>query len=126
MATRLKPVDVVTVGVGWAGSILGKELAQAGLKVVGLERGDNRTQADFALPQTHDQYKYDRQLELFEQTSRSTLTFRNDYREVARPMRRHGPFPWGQGVGGAGFHWAGWTWRHHPWDFKTKKMTTER
>src|SRR2546426_5496765 len=78
MATRLKPVDVVTVGVGWAGSILGKELAQAGLKVVGLERGDNRTQADFALPQTHDQYKYDRQLELFEQTSRSTLTFRND------------------------------------------------
>src|SRR5437667_203058 len=84
MATRLKPVDVVTVGVGWAGSILGKELAQAGLKVVGLERGDNRTQADFALPQTHDQYKYDRQLELFEQTSRSTLTFRNDYREGAR------------------------------------------
>src|SRR5205814_4745562 len=51
MATRLKPVDVVTVGVGWAGSILGKELAKAGLKVVGLERGDNRAHADFALPQ---------------------------------------------------------------------------
>jgi gluconate 2-dehydrogenase alpha chain len=126
MATRLKPVDVVTIGVGWAGSILGKELAQAGLKVVGLERGDNRSQGDFALPQMHDQHKYERQLELFEQTSRSTLTFRNDYREVARPMRRHGPFPWGQGVGGAGFHWAGWTWRHHPGDFKVRTMTIQR
>lgn len=126
MAMRLKPVDVVTIGVGWAGSILGKELAQAGLKVVGLERGDNRTQADFALPQMHDQLRYDRQLELFEQTAQFTLTFRNDYRETARPMRRHGPFPWGHGVGGGGFHWAGWTWRHTPWDFKMKTRTLER
>src|SRR5437879_7016668 len=115
MATRLKPVDVVTVGVGWAGSILGKELAQAGLKVVGLERGDNRTQADFALPQTHDQYKYDRQLELFEQTSRSTMTFRNDYSEVERTMRRHGPYPWDHGVSVAGVHSAGWSWRQNHW-----------
>jgi gluconate 2-dehydrogenase alpha chain len=126
MATRLKPVDVVTIGVGWAGSILAKELGQAGLKVVGLERGGERSQADFALPQMHDQLKYDRQLELFENLSRTTLTFRNDYRETARPMRRHGPFPWGEGVGGAGFHWAGWTWRHTPWDFKIRTRTIER
>jgi gluconate 2-dehydrogenase alpha chain len=126
MATRLKPVDVVTIGVGWAGSILAKELAQAGLKVVGLERGGNRRQEDFALPQMHDQLKYDRQLELFENLSRTTLTFRNDHRETARPMRRHGPFPWGEGVGGAGFHWAGWTWRHTPWDFKARTRTIER
>ncbi len=126
MATRLKPVDVVTIGVGWAGSILAKELAQTGLKVVGLERGGDRNQADFALPQMHDQLKYDRQLELFENLSRTTLTFRNDYRETARPMRRHGPFPWGEGVGGAGFHWAGWTWRHTPWDFKIRTRTIER
>jgi gluconate 2-dehydrogenase alpha chain len=119
-------VDVVTIGVGWAGSILAKELGQAGLKVVGLERGGERSQADFALPQMHDQLKYDRQLELFENLSRTTLTFRNDYRETARPMRRHGPFPWGEGVGGAGFHWAGWTWRHTPWDFKIRTRTIER
>jgi len=126
MATKLKSVDVVTIGVGWAGSILGKELAQAGLKVIGLERGGDRTQADFALPQMHDQLRYDKQLELFEPTSKSTLTFRNDYREEARPMRRHGPFPWGEGVGGAGFHWAGWTWRHTPWDFKVRTAIIER
>jgi gluconate 2-dehydrogenase alpha chain len=42
MAERLKPVDVVTVGVGLTGAIMGKELAAAGLKVVGFERGSAR------------------------------------------------------------------------------------
>ena len=37
MATKLKPVDVVTVGVGLTGTILAKELADTGLKVVGLD-----------------------------------------------------------------------------------------
>ena len=32
MAQRLKEVDVVVVGVGFAGSILAKEFASAGLK----------------------------------------------------------------------------------------------
>ena len=36
MATKLKSVDVVTVGVGLTGTILAKELADSGLKVVGL------------------------------------------------------------------------------------------
>jgi gluconate 2-dehydrogenase alpha chain len=43
MATKLKEVDVVIVGLGWTGGILGKELAAAGLKVVALERGAMRT-----------------------------------------------------------------------------------
>ena len=43
MATKLKEVDVVVVGLGWTGGILGKELAEAGLKVVALERGAMRT-----------------------------------------------------------------------------------
>jgi gluconate 2-dehydrogenase alpha chain len=126
MATRLKPVDVVTIGVGWAGSIMATELSKAGLKVVGLERGGDRPQKDFTLPGVHDQLKYDKRLELFEDLSRTTLTFRNTPGESARPMRRHGPFPWGEGVGGAGFHWAGWTWRHTPWDFQMRTRTIER
>ena len=126
MATRLKPVDVVTISVGWAGSIMATELSKAGLKVVGLERGGDRPQKDFTLPGVHDQLKYDKRLELFENLSRTTLTFRNTPGESARPMRRHGPFPWGEGVGGAGFHWAGWTWRHTPWDFQMRTRTIER
>ena len=51
MATMLKEVDAVCVGVGFTGSILARELTKAGLKVVGLERGANRTSRDdFALP----------------------------------------------------------------------------
>ena len=39
MATKLKEVDAVIVGLGWTGGILAKELTEAGLKVVALERG---------------------------------------------------------------------------------------
>ena len=39
MVTKLKEVDAVIVGIGWTGGILAKELAEAGLKVVALERG---------------------------------------------------------------------------------------
>ena len=39
MADMLKKVDVVTVGVGFAGSIVLAECAKAGLSVVGLELG---------------------------------------------------------------------------------------
>ena len=51
MATKLKEVDVAIVGLGWTGGILAKELADAGLKVVALERGEMRTSgADYSLP----------------------------------------------------------------------------
>ena len=43
MVTKLKEVDVVVVGLGWTGGILSKELAEAGLKVVALERGSMRS-----------------------------------------------------------------------------------
>ena len=41
MATRLKEVDAVMVGMGWTGSIMARELTKAGLTVVGLERGED-------------------------------------------------------------------------------------
>ena len=47
MATTLDKVDVVTVGVGWTGGIIAAECAKAGLKVVGLERGKERSTANF-------------------------------------------------------------------------------
>ena len=51
MATKLKEVDVVVVGLGWTGGILSKELTEAGLKVVALERGSLPSPGkDFAVP----------------------------------------------------------------------------
>ena len=39
MVTRLKEVDAVTIGMGWTGAIMARELTKAGLNVVALERG---------------------------------------------------------------------------------------
>ncbi len=69
MATMLKEVDAVCIGVGFTGSILARELTKAGLKVVGLERGPNRTSRDdFALPSIRDDLKYAVRQELFQDT----------------------------------------------------------
>jgi gluconate 2-dehydrogenase alpha chain len=126
MAMRLKPVDVVAIGVGWTGAILAKELTKAGLGIVGLERGGWRDTLDWQVPQVHDQLRYQRRYELFQDLSRSTVTFRNNTNEIARPQRWHGPFPWGEGVGGAGGHWGASTWRHTIWDFQVRSRTIAR
>ena len=46
MVTKLPKVPVVVVGMGWAGGIVSAELTKAGISVVGLERGKDRTTAD--------------------------------------------------------------------------------
>ena len=43
-----------------------------------------------------------------------TLTFRNNSNQMALPMRQLGSFLPGTGVGGAGIHWNGQTWRFLP------------
>ncbi len=127
MATKLKPVDVVTVGVGLTGTILAKELADTGLKVVGIERGRWRdTDPDFAMPGVHDELKYVRNKELMQDLSKETITFRNAMNETALPMRQLGSFLPGEGVGGAAVHWGGLTWRFLPWDFETRSRTLAR
>jgi choline dehydrogenase-like flavoprotein len=51
MVQRLKPVDVVTIGVRLTGSLAALELAKEGLKIVGLESGAARfTVPDFQKP----------------------------------------------------------------------------
>ena len=45
MSRRLPEKDVVIVGLGWTGSIMALELADAGLDVVAIERGPWRNTA---------------------------------------------------------------------------------
>ena len=55
MTTKLPPVDIIIIGMGWTGGILAKELGPTGLKIVVLERGAQRsTQNDFAVPLIRD------------------------------------------------------------------------
>ena len=54
-ATKMKPVDAVVVGSGVVGSIMSMELANAGLKVLCLERGRMiDPQTDFVMPYVND------------------------------------------------------------------------
>ena len=93
MATRLKEVDAVMVGMGWTGSILARELTKAGLTVVGLERGEDLTQREnFALPAVRDELRYSYRLELIQDPALETVTFRHRPSESALPMRRFGSF----------------------------------
>ena len=127
-AIKLKPVDAVVVGVGVAGSIICKELAAAGMRVVGIERGRMlESQNDFAMPYAHDELKFEgHRSDILQNLSRETLTFRNNMGETALPMRLHGSFKVGEVVGGTGVHWGGVSIRFLPWDFETYSRTVER
>src|ERR1700719_5047330 len=100
MTRKLKEVDVVIVGLGWTGGILAKELTEAGLKVVALERGGMRTsENDYALPNIRDELRYVVRHDLMQNTARDTITVRNNPQQESLPMRRLGSFLPG-GVGG--------------------------
>ena len=127
MARRMKPVDVVLVGVGWTAGILAKGLAEAGYSVVGLERGRfQQTVPDFQAPAMHDELKYAVRYGLMQNTAKHTVTFRNTPDQEALPMRQLGSFLPGTDLGGAGVHWNGQTWRFLPSDFKARSHNTER
>src|SRR5712664_4227922 len=127
MATRLKEVDVVIAGLGWTGGILAKQLSAAGLKVVALERGGMRsTEADFSVPTVRDELRYVVHHDLMMNTQKDTLTIRNNPSQEALPMRRLGSFLPGEGVGGAGVHWNGHTWRWTDMEFKVRSLYEER
>jgi gluconate 2-dehydrogenase alpha chain len=127
MATKLPEADAVLLGVGLVGTILGRELTRAGLKVVGLERGEPRyTVPDFQGPQMHDELRYSIRKALMQDNAKETLTFRNAMNETALPIRRWGSFLPGTGLGGAAVHWNGQTYRFQDSDFKMRTRTVER
>src|SRR5258707_5729700 len=127
MATKLKEVDVVVVGLGWTGGILAKELLESGLKVVALERGANRTtDKDYAVPIVRDELRFVVRHDLMQDTARDTLTIRNNPTQEALPMRRLGSFLPGEVVGGSGVHWSGHTWRWTDMEFKIRSLYEER
>src|SRR3954466_12483014 len=101
-ATRLPEVDAVILGVGLVGSILARELTKAGMRVVGLERGEPRaTVPDFQGPAMHDELRYSVRKALRQDSAREAMTFRNNTAQTALPVRRWESFLPGTGLGGA-------------------------
>jgi gluconate 2-dehydrogenase alpha chain len=127
MPRKLPPKDVVIIGLGWTGSILGYELAKSGLDVVAIERGPWRdTATDFPPGFMQDELRYAIRLDLFLRPEQETLTFRNTVGQTALPIRNFVSFLPGNGVGGAGVHWNGQTWRFLPTDFNIRSHLEQR
>ncbi|GBR01824.1 GMC family oxidoreductase [Acetobacter oeni] len=103
-----KSVNVVIVGGGWAGSIMAKELTEAGQHVVMLERGAERSTAvDGAYPTSLDELEGNFRFKIFQKLQKTTVTIRNNITQTALPYRQLAAFLPGEGVGGAGLHWSG-------------------
>ncbi len=110
---RLPSVDVAIVGAGWTGLLLAKEIAsRTGLSVVALERGAPRGSAEYGGDM--DEVDYAIRLRMMQDTAAETVTLRHSAQDRALPIRQFGSFLPGSGVGGAGEHWAGISYRYSP------------
>jgi gluconate 2-dehydrogenase alpha chain len=127
VARKLPSVDVLLIGFGWTGAIVGQELTGAGLQVLALERGSWRdAPTDFAVTFAQDELRYYWRRALFQEPAQQTVSFRNTVQQTALPMRQLGSFLPGTGVGGAGIHWNGMTFRFLPSDFMARSHNLQR
>jgi gluconate 2-dehydrogenase alpha chain len=127
MAERKRPVDAVIIGYGWTGAIMAKNLTDAGLSVVALERGPARdTSPDFEYPRIADELKYGVRGDLWQPLANETVTIRHGIQDTAAPYRKYGSFILGNGVGGAGTHWNGQLWRASPEDLRLRTHIERR
>ncbi|ONG50189.1 GMC family oxidoreductase [Pseudoroseomonas deserti] len=127
MSTRLPKKDVVVVGLGWTGSIMAYELSKMGLDVVAIERGPWRdTASDYNIATAPDELRYAVRQDIFLRPAQTTDTARNSMSQTALPIRKFGSYLPGNGVGGAGVHWNGHSWRFFPSDFNLRSHYEER
>lgn len=124
MATKLDKVDVVIVGVGWAGGIISAEMAKAGKKVVALERGQHAKLEDYT--GVKDELRFTNRFEMMQDLSHETITSRNNPDEEALPVRTRDEMMVGTDLGGGSVHWAGSTYRYWPYDFEMYSKTVEK
>ena len=118
MATE--KTDVVIVGVGAAGGILAAELAKAGMKVTGLERGPRLATADFA---QLDELRYFQRQDLRPNVKRQPVTWRPNEKTRAKPLP---VLNYGNQAGGGTVHYGALSWRFHEDDFRARSQTIER
>ncbi|WP_271400293.1 GMC family oxidoreductase [Salinicoccus roseus] len=124
MAEELDKVDVVVVGMGWAGGIISAEMAKAGRSVVGLEKGIDKNRSDYV--GVKDELRFDNRYQIMQNLTGHTVTSRNEIDETALPVRTMQNMQLGTDVGGASVHWAGATYRYWPYEFEIRSQTIDR
>ena len=112
--------DVVIVGVGAAGAILAAELAKAGMRVIGLERGPRHVQADF---KAMDELRFFQRQDTRPNPKRQPVTWRPNANARATPLR---VLNYGNQAGGGSVHYGAVSWRFHEDDFRARSQTAER
>jgi gluconate 2-dehydrogenase alpha chain len=123
--TNLKPVDVAIIGGGFTGLLMAKEItAKTPLTVAVFERGGPRKTADYAMDM--DEVDYYFRLRMMQNTAEETITHRHSLKNSAVPVRQHGSFLPGTGVGGAAEHWGGASFRFLPSVFTLATHLKER
>lgn len=108
--------DVIIVGAGAAGGILGRELSDSGLSVCVLERGPMQETKDASM----DELRFPvRQNHLWATPKTGGMTWRPHSRaETQKIFPRITSLLDGWGPGGSTNHWGGVSWRFEPSDFK--------
>src|SRR5215469_6185175 len=102
----LPAADVLIIGGGWTGLLMAKELgSRTARSVLVLERGGPRKLNDYL--SSMDELDFAIRLHMMQDASLETVTFRHTPSQLALPLRQHGSFLPGSGVGGAGEHWNG-------------------
>jgi gluconate 2-dehydrogenase alpha chain len=122
MPETLPSVDVVVVGLGAAGGTAVWPLANAGLKVVGIDAGPRLTPRDYPFDEirndirdSHGRWKSNMEVPTTRASTRVAAT---------RPLGAVGPMM--NAVGGTSVHWMTQSWRFLPWNFQMVSMSKAR
>src|SRR5215831_2945363 len=120
MATKLKAVDVVIVGMGAAGGVAALPLARAGIEVIGLEAGTWLTRRDFAPDELRNNYRG------WPMAVQKANHEAPTVRATAAMNAVQGGHPMMNAVGGTSLHYWAQHWRLSPWDFNVRSATSKR
>jgi len=122
MPRKLKPVDVVVVGLGAAGGTAVWPLAEAGLDVVGIEAGPHVSFSDYPFDEIRNDLRD--YMGRFKANREVPTTRRLASEKATRPLGATGPMM--NAVGGTSIHWMTQSWRYLPWNFRTRSETVKR
>jgi gluconate 2-dehydrogenase alpha chain len=120
MAINLQKTDIVTIGLGGAAGVAVLPLAEAGIKIVGLEAGGWLTPGDFPSDELRNNILTWMGNSKF---NRDSPTWRpND--KVKAVRQRTGPLM--SAVGGSTVHYGAQSWRWAPWVFTSHSSSIAR